>query len=163
MQRILMNFLLNGKPTHIETEMDRTLLDVLRLDLGLTGTKKGCDDEGLCGGCTVLIDGKARRACRTPVVNIAAKRVDTIEGLALSTGLHPLQQAFIDHGAVQCGYCTPGLLMSAKALLDSNTDPTREEIIHAIHGTLCRCTGYIKIIDAISAAALCSGAMLHFH
>ena len=153
MEQTPLQFELNGISITIEVDLERNALDVLRSDLGLTGTKKGCDEEGLCGGCTIIIDGKARRACRTPIASLSGKRVYTIEGVALSDALHPIQQAFIDYGAVQCGYCTPGMILSAKALLDRNPDPSREEIIHAIQGNLCRCTGYAKIITAISAAA----------
>jgi CO/xanthine dehydrogenase Mo-binding subunit/aerobic-type carbon monoxide dehydrogenase small subunit (CoxS/CutS family) len=153
MSRVRVSFELNGIETAVESEANRTLLDVLRNDLGLTGTKKGCDAEGRCGGCTVIIDGKAKRACRTSIEDVRQKRVFSIEGVALCDALHPLQQAFIDCGAVQCGYCTPGMILSAKALLDSNPNPSRAEILHAIQGNLCRCTGYTKIIDAIARAA----------
>ena len=146
---VSIKFELNGVHTTHETQPDRPLLDVLRDDLNLTGTKKGCDYEGLCGTCTVIIDGKARRACRTPISKISGKRVFTIEGLSLGEDIHAIQQAFIDHGSVQCGYCTPGMIMSTKALLDHNPTPTRDQINHAIQGNLCRCTGYKKIVAAI--------------
>ena len=147
------DFNLNGIQTNFKADPKRTLLEVLREDLGLTGTKQGCDNEGLCGSCTVIIDGKARRACRTSIGEVCGRRIITIEGVATAAILHPIQQAFIDCGAVQCGFCTPGMILAAKALLDSNPNPTRAEIRHAIQGNLCRCTGYAKIIDAIDQAA----------
>jgi carbon-monoxide dehydrogenase small subunit len=133
-------------------EPQRTLLEVLRDTLGLTGTKKGCD-EGECGSCTVLIDGEAVLSCLLLAVEAQGKRITTIEGLAKDGQLHPLQQAFIDHGAIQCGFCTPGLILSAKALLDRNARPTEAEVREAIAGNLCRCTGYVKIVEAIQAAS----------
>ena len=129
-----------------------TLLDVLREQLGLTGTKNGCD-AGDCGACTVIMDGKAILSCLTPVLQAAGKEIITVEGLAQEGKLHPLQEAFIECGAVQCGFCTPGMLLSAKALLDQNPSPTQEEVKVAISGNLCRCTGYKKIIDAIMLAS----------
>ena len=133
-------------------EPHRTLLEVLRDTLGLTGTKKGCD-EGECGSCTVIIDGEAVLSCLLLAVEAQGKRITTIEGLAKDGQLHPLQQAFIDHGAIQCGFCTPGLILSAKALLDRNPKPTEVEVREAIAGNLCRCTGYVKIVEAIQAAS----------
>ncbi len=147
------HFELNGEQTFLEAHPGRNLLDALREDLGFTGTKKGCDNEGLCGTCTIIINGKARRACRTSVSDISGKRIMTIEGLSSGEQIHPIQKSFIDHGAVQCGFCTPGMIMSAKALLDANSNPTRHEIIQAIQGNYCRCTGYSKIITAILDAA----------
>jgi len=129
-----------------------TLLDVLREQLGLTGTKKGCD-AGDCGACTVVMDGKAILSCLTPVLQAAGKEIVTVEGLAQEGKLHPLQETFIECGAVQCGFCTPGMLLSAKALLEQNPSPTQEETKVAIAGNLCRCTGYKKIIDAIILAS----------
>ena len=136
----------------IETHPNRTLLDVLRSDLGLTGTKYGCG-VGRCGACTVIIDGRARCACLTLIGQADGARVKTVEGLAAGDKLHPLQDSFIESHALQCGYCTPGMLMSAKALLDKNPAPSEEEIKVAISGNLCRCTGYVQIISAIKRVA----------
>lgn len=146
-------FVLNGRPVAVTAPPGCRLLHALREDLGLTGTKQGCDCEGECGACTVLLDGEAVRSCLLPLEKVAGRRVTTIEGLAEDGRLHPLQQAFIDHGAVQCGFCTPGMLLSAAALLARNPDPAREEIMAALEGNLCRCTGYHKIIRAVQAAA----------
>jgi len=125
---------------------------VLRDQLGLTGTKYACG-TGDCGACTVLVDGKPVFSCLTLAVTAKGKNILTVEGLAEGTTLHPIQQAFIDHGAVQCGFCTPGMILSAKALLDENLNPARDEIKTALAGNLCRCTGYVKIVDAVLAAA----------
>jgi len=127
----------------------RTLLEVLRNDLGLTGTKEGCG-EGVCGACTVLLDGKAVNSCLIMAVEVNGREILTIEGLAKGGDLHPLQQSFIDHWAIQCGFCTPGMILSAKALLDKNPHPNEDEIRRALAGNLCRCTGYAKIVKAIS-------------
>ena len=127
----------------------RTLLEVLRNDLGLTGTKEGCG-EGVCGACTVLLDGKAVHSCLIMAVEINGREILTIEGLAKGGDLHPLQQSFIDHWAIQCGFCTPGMILSAKALLDKNPHANESEIRRALAGNLCRCTGYAKIVKAIS-------------
>jgi carbon-monoxide dehydrogenase small subunit len=126
------------------------LIDVLREDLGLTGTKEGCS-IGVCGACTVLLDGEMISACLALTVNAHRREVTTIEGLALGERLHPLQQAFIEHGGFQCGICTPGQIMAAKALLDQNPNPSREEVVEWMTGNLCRCTGYYKIIESIMA------------
>ncbi len=147
------SFQLNGRPTTVAGDPARPLLDVLRLDLGLTGTKQGCDHEGECGGCTVLLDGVAVRSCLTPVAKAARRDVMTIEGLGESGVLHPLQQAFVELGAVQCGYCAPGMLLTAKALLDREPAPTRRQILEALAGNLCRCTGYLRIVQAVELAA----------
>jgi aldehyde oxidoreductase len=147
------SFVLNGQAVTVRVERGRRLLHVLREDLGLTGTKQGCDCEGECGACTVLLDGEAVRSCLLPVQKVAGRRVLTIEGLAEPGRLHPLQQAFIDHGAVQCGFCTSGMILSAAALLAREPDPSREQIMAALEGNLCRCTGYAKIIRAVQAAA----------
>ncbi len=129
-----------------------TLLRLLRDKLGLTGTKEGCG-IGECGACTVLLDGMPVNSCLVMGPKVEGKRVETVEGIGTRDSLHPLQQAFIDHGAVQCGFCTPGVLMSSKALLDRNPTPTREEVRDAITGHLCRCTGYHQIIEAVEEAS----------
>ena len=148
-----MEFTLNGEKVNVEVESTWTLLYLLREKLELTGTKLGCG-YGECGACTVIMDGQAVNACLVPVLEAEGMNVTTIEGLAQSDGqLHPLQKAFIDHGAVQCGFCTPGMIMSAKALLDEKQSPTDEEIKESMAGNLCRCTGYVKIIEAVKAAA----------
>ena len=139
---------LNGTWREVETRPDRILLDLLREDLGLTGTKKGCE-EGECGACTVIMDGKAVLSCLIPAVKADGAEILTVEGMARESGLHPLQQAFWEEGAVQCGYCTPGMLLSAKALLDENPEPSVEDVKIGISGNLCRCTGYAKIVRAI--------------
>jgi len=141
---------INGKSYVLLIEPHRTLLDVIREEAGLTGTKKGCD-SGDCGACTVLMDGKAVNSCLILAVEADGKEVGTIEGMARGGILHPLQQAFIDHGAVQCGYCTPGMIMTAKELLDNNPTPTEQEVKEALAGSICRCTGYKKIVDAVVA------------
>ena len=143
---------INEKLYEVEIQPWRTLLEVLRDQLGLFGTKKSCD-EGHCGACTVLVDGKAVNSCLVLAVEADGKDILTIEGLAKKGQLHPLQEAFVQYGAIQCGYCTPGMILSAKALLDENPHPTEEEICTAIAGNLCRCTGYSKIIQAIKACA----------
>ena len=149
-QIIMLN--VNDEFYEVAVEPHRTLLEVLRDTLGLTGTKKGCD-EGECSACTVLIDGEAVLSCLLLAVESQGKRITTIEGLAKDGQLHPLQQAFIDHGAIQCGFCTPGVILSAKALLDRNPKPTEVEVREAIAGNLCRCTGYAQIVQAIQMAA----------
>jgi aerobic-type carbon monoxide dehydrogenase small subunit (CoxS/CutS family) len=142
----------NGQQVNIEVEADELLVDVLRDRLGLTGTKIGCN-EGECGACTVIMDGEAVLSCLIPALRAEGRQLLTIEGLSDGQALHPLQQAFVEHGAVQCGYCIPGFVLSAKALLDRNREPNRTEIKEAIAGNLCRCTGYVKIIEAIEAVA----------
>ncbi len=146
------SFTLNGKPVSVDVNPGETLAEVLRERLGLVGTKIGCE-EGECGACTVIVDGKAVTSCIYPAMKVQGAVVETVEGLSREGRLHPLQEAFIEHFASQCGYCTPGFLMSAKALLDRNPHPTEEEILEAIEGNLCRCTGYYQIIEAIKAAA----------
>jgi carbon-monoxide dehydrogenase small subunit len=142
----------NGVWREVETRPDRILLDLLREELGLTGTKKGCE-AGECGACTVLMNGRAILSCLTPALKADGAEILTIEGLAEEGNLHPLQQAFLEKGAVQCGYCTPGMVLAAKALLDANPTPSVEEVKRAISGNLCRCTGYTKIIQAVRLAA----------
>ena len=152
----LLEFTLNGAPVQIEVEQDRPLLWVLRTELDLTGTKYGCG-SGFCGSCTVMIDGSATRSCVTAVGDIAGKDVTTIEGLARGDDLHPLQKAFIEHGGFQCGYCTPGMLMSAASLLNENPDPSREEIVRGMERNLCRCGAHQRIVAAIEDASRHSG------
>lgn len=152
MNKVMLQINVNGKDYEIHIDPDMTLVDVLREKLGLTGTKKGCN-SGECGACTVLLDGEPVASCVLPALKAQGKTIVTVEGLGEAKELHPLQKAFLAKGAVQCGFCTPGMLMSAKALLDKNLNPTPQEIKVAISGNLCRCTGYRKIIDAVSAAA----------
>lgn len=147
-----LKFILNGKTVEVEAADNARLLDVLRDTLGLTGTKEGCG-VGECGACTVIVDGDAVDSCLYPALRANGKSVTTIEGLAHDGRLDRLQQAVLDHHALQCGFCTPGFIMSAKALLDKNPHPTREEVKVAIAGNLCRCTGYEQLIEAILDAA----------
>lgn len=142
----------NGKPVSLEVKPYARLLDVLREDLGLTGTKEGCG-VGECGACTVIVDGETVNTCLTLAASMDGKHITTIEGLMENEKLHPIQEAFIKHNALQCGFCTPGLIMSAKALLDSNPNPSTEQIKVAISGNLCRCTGYEQVVDAIKEVA----------
>jgi carbon-monoxide dehydrogenase small subunit len=147
------SFILNGEPVRVEIEPYLFLLQLLRDGFGLTGAKEGCG-MGDCGACTVLVDGKAINSCIFPAVEVEGRKITTIEGLADEQGnLHPLQKAFVENGAIQCGYCTPGMVLSAKALLDENPNPTEEEIQRGIAGNLCRCTGYLSIVRAIKAAS----------
>jgi len=151
MKRIV-RFRVNGEQTTVHMEPTKTLLDVLREDLFLTGTKRGCD-SGECGACTVILNGQAVHSCLILAAELDGKDVLTIEGLSKDRKeLHPLQKAFIEKGAVQCGFCTPGLIMTAKALLDENPNPTEEEVRYGVSGNLCRCTGYSKIVEAILTA-----------
>ena len=147
---IKIQFTLNKTRIEVEVPPHWTLLRLLREKLGLTGTKEGCG-IGECGACTVLLDGTPVNACLVLAPKVEGRAVETIEGLGNRESLHPLQKAFIDHGAIQCGFCTPGVLISAKALLEKNPSPTREDIKEAISGHLCRCTGYQQIIEAIEA------------
>jgi len=147
---------LNGKPVRLETDDRRTLLWVLRTDLGLTGTKYGCG-VGLCGSCTVVVDGKAVRSCRTALADVEGRQVTTIEGLARGGALHPLQQAFIDRGGFQCGYCTPGMIMNAYGLLQADPHPSREKVLDAMEGNICRCSAYKRILEAIESVARTEG------
>jgi carbon-monoxide dehydrogenase small subunit len=151
MARVALRLTINGEAHDVLVEPGRTLLDVLRADLGLTGTKENCLDAE-CGVCTVLLDGLAVNACILLAVQCRDRAVVTIEGLAAGGELHPLQRAFIDHGAVQCGYCIPGMILAAKACLDETPDPGEAEVREALAGNLCRCTGYQKIVEAVLAA-----------
>jgi aerobic-type carbon monoxide dehydrogenase small subunit (CoxS/CutS family) len=145
-------FTLNGKPVRLDTAGDRPLLWVLRADLGLTGTKFGCG-EGHCGCCTVLVDGKAVRSCNVFAADVRGKKVVTIEGLAADGQLHPLQKAFMAHDALQCGFCTPGMILTAFGLLQTHPQPTRQQIIDGMNQNLCRCGAHVRIVQAIQAAA----------
>ncbi len=142
----------NGQPVEALVEPNSTLVQFLREDLGLTGTKHGCG-LGDCGACTVILDGQPVNSCLVLAISANGREVLTIEGLAEDGKLHPVQQAFVDKGSIQCGFCSPGMILSAKALLDTNPDPTEQEIRMAISGNLCRCTGYQKIVEAIGEAA----------
>jgi aerobic-type carbon monoxide dehydrogenase small subunit (CoxS/CutS family) len=145
-------FLCNGEPAEVAFAPHKTLLEVLREDMGLTGTKHGCE-LGECGTCAVLVDGKPVLSCLVLGLECEGRSVETVEGMAGPAGLHPLQKAFADLGAAQCGYCTPGFLLTARALLDENPKPSRKQIQEALAGNLCRCTGYIKIFEAVELAA----------
>jgi aerobic carbon-monoxide dehydrogenase small subunit len=145
-------FHLNGRSASLEAEPGRPLLHVLRQDLGLKGVKEGCG-MGECGACTVILDGEAVLSCLVPIARVQGRSITTIEGLETEEGLHPLQKAFIEKGAVQCGFCTPGMILSAKAALDENPSLSEQEIREAISGNLCRCTGYEKIVEAIQSVA----------
>ena len=149
---VQVEFTLNGEAAEVSFAPYKTLLEVLREELGLTGTKHGCE-LGECGACAVLVDGEPKLSCLVLAVECAGKSVETVEGLASGAQLHPLQAAFADLGAAQCGYCTPGILMTAKALLEREKSPSRERIKEAISGNLCRCTGYQQIFEAIEEAA----------
>lgn len=138
----------NGERYQLSVKTNRTLLEVLREELGLTGSKKGCD-RGDCGACTVLVDGRAVNACLVLAIEAQGREIVTIEGLSKDGALHPIQEAFVKHGALQCGFCTPGMVMAAKALLDANPNPSEEEIREALSGNLCRCTGYTRIVQAV--------------
>ena len=146
-------FRLNGQPVSLETEGDRNLLWVLRTDYELMGTKYGCG-ANLCGSCTVIIDGEAARSCNYPIRDVQGKEVLTIEGLADNGNLHPLQEEFSERGALQCGYCTPGMIMNAYGLLLNNPRPSRDEIVSGMEDNLCRCSAYKRIIEAIEAASM---------
>jgi carbon-monoxide dehydrogenase small subunit len=150
--RQLITLNVNGEDREVAVEVHHTLLEVLREDLELTGTKHGCE-LGECGACAVLVDGEPFLACLALPIELAGRKILTVEGMAASGRLHPLQQAFAELGAAQCGYCTPGILLTAKALLDGNLDATRQEIREALAGNLCRCTGYTKILESVELAA----------
>jgi aerobic-type carbon monoxide dehydrogenase small subunit (CoxS/CutS family) len=151
-QFLPVSFTLNGRLQELEVEPHELLLDVVRERLGLTGAKRSCDVQ-VCGACTLLVDGRPVSACTTLAFEVRGRSVLTIEGLAENGKLHPLQQAFIDHGGFQCGFCTPGMILAAKALLDETPQPSEAELKHFMHGNICRCTGYKKIIESIMAAA----------
>ena len=151
-----MTFNVNREQYTVRVDIRRTLLEVLRVTLGLTGTKEMCN-KGDCGGCTVIMDGRPILSCLTLAIEAQSKKITTIEGLADGYTLHPLQQAFVDAGAIQCGYCTPGFIMSAKALLDRHPHPTEDEIKEGIANNICRCTGYVQIVEAIQAASKALG------
>jgi len=157
---MILRFRLNGRSVEVDVPPGRRLLDLLREDLGLTGTKEGCG-EGECGACTVLVDGKPRLSCLTLAIQVEGKEVLTVEGLAQSGKLHPLQEAFIETAGVQCGFCTPGFLMSAYALLLENPSPTKAEVREWLSGNLCRCTGYEQIVAAVLRAAEKMGGGKH--
>jgi aerobic-type carbon monoxide dehydrogenase small subunit (CoxS/CutS family) len=151
--KVVLTLQVNGEEHHVVVAAHRTLLEVLREDLNLTGTKHGCE-LGECGTCTVLVDGEPVLSCLALPVECQGRRITTIEGMAEGGRLHPLQQAFAELGAAQCGYCTPGILLTAQALLAERPMPTRDEVRQALSGNLCRCTGYTKILDAVELAAL---------
>jgi carbon-monoxide dehydrogenase small subunit len=157
---VTVRFSVNGAETSVTTEPERRLLDVLREELGLTGTKYGCG-EGQCGACLVVLDGEPTRSCLLPVTAADGKTVTTIEGLARGDGLHPVQEAFIEEGAMQCGYCTSGMILAAVALLERKADPTDEQIVTGMDGYLCRCNGYVKIVNAVRRAAETMRAARH--
>lgn len=146
------NLEVNGERVQVTVEPHWTLLQVLRQTLHLTGTRSACE-MGECGACTVILDGRAVNACLVLAVEVEGSSILTIEGLAKNGRLHPVQQAFVDHGAIQCGFCTPGMVMAAKAFLDKNASPTEDEVRRGLAGNICRCTGYAKIIEAVLAAS----------
>lgn len=148
-----LRFVLNGESVEIEVRPDRRVVDLLREDCGLTGTKECCG-SGECGGCTILVDGDCRLSCLMLAAQLHGRDVVTIEGLSRNGRLHAVQEAFIEHGAVQCGFCTPGMVLAAVSLLARQPRPSREQIREGLSGNICRCTGYVKIVDAVEAAAL---------
>ncbi len=151
-ERVLLGLDVNGERSELLVPVHKTLLEVLREDMGLTGTKHGCE-LGECGTCTVLIDGRPELSCLVLPIRVEGRAITTIEGMARGSELHPLQRAFAELGAAQCGYCTPGILLAARSLLESNAKPSRDEIREALAGNLCRCTGYVKILQAVELAA----------
>src|SRR5205814_3191634 len=151
-ERVVLALDVNGESRELLIPVHKTLLEVLREDMGLTGTKHGCE-LGECGTCTVLVDGRPELSCLLLPIQVEARAITTIEGMASGSELHPLQQTFAELGAAQCGYCTPGILLAARSLLDTNPKPTRDEIREALAGNLCRCTGYVKILQAVELAA----------
>jgi len=152
MKKRVLTLKVNGEPHTLETYPNRTLLEVLREELSLTGAKEGCG-EGACGSCTVLLDGYPARSCITLAVDAEGREITTIEGLAEDGKLHPLQEAFVDHHAIQCGFCSSGMILTAKGFLDNNPHPTEDQIKLALSGNVCRCTGYTKIIEAVKSVA----------
>lgn len=152
MGKEILKFKLNGEEVEVLVSPDDMLLDILRDTFNFIGTKKGCG-KGECGACTVIMNGNAVNSCMVPAMKAMDKEIQTIEGIGTPENLHPLQETFIEKGAIQCGFCTPGMIMSSKALLDKNLSPTRDEIKEAISGNICRCTGYVKIEEAILSAA----------
>jgi len=153
MEKQIIQLTVNGEEYEAVVAPNQTLLEVLRDDLYLTGTKEGCG-EGACGTCTVLLDGKPVRSCLTLAVEVQGSEITTIEGLASMGELQPIQRAFVEHGAIQCGFCAPGMILTAKALLDENPSPTEQEVRQAISGNVCRCTGYAKIVEAMLKAEM---------
>ncbi len=151
-ERVVLQLDVNGERAQLLLPVHKTLLEVLREDMGLTGTKHGCE-LGECGTCTVLVDGRPELSCLLLPVQLEGRAITTVEGMASGSDLHPLQQAFAELGAAQCGYCTPGMLLSARSLLEANPKPSRDQIREALAGNLCRCTGYSKILDAVALAA----------
>ncbi|HUE69068.1 MAG TPA: (2Fe-2S)-binding protein [Candidatus Acidoferrum sp.] len=151
-ERVILQMNVNGETRELLVPVHKTLLEVLREDMQLTGTKHGCE-LGECGTCTVLIDGKPHLSCLALPIQVQGRSITTIEGMADGSNLHPLQTAFAELGAAQCGYCSPGILLTSRSLLEENPEPTRDEIREALAGNLCRCTGYIKILDAVELAA----------
>ncbi|MGN5476526.1 (2Fe-2S)-binding protein [Cupriavidus basilensis] len=152
MNKITIDVTVNGEAHAVEVPARRMLSDLLRDDLNLTGTKRGCE-TGICGACTVLVDGEAVKSCLMLAAQVRGRHVMTVEGLAADGELHPLQQCFMECGGLQCGYCTPGFLMTSCALLANNPNPTEEEVRHGLNGNLCRCTGYVGIVESILSAA----------
>ncbi len=151
-ERVVLTLNVNGETTQLLVPVHKTLLEVLREDMQLTGTKHGCE-LGECGTCTVLVDGRPQLSCLLLPIQIEGRAITTVEGMASASELHPLQTAFAELGAAQCGYCTPGILLSARSLLEENPRPSRDEIKEALAGNLCRCTGYTKILEAVELAA----------
>ena len=149
---MIVEFCLNGKPVSLETAPDRRVVDLLREELGLTGTKECCG-SGECGACTILVDGESRLSCLMLAAQLTGRSVTTIEGVASEAGMHTVQRAFVEQGAVQCGFCTPGMILATLDLLRRIPNPTREEVRRELSGNLCRCTGYQKIVDAVMVAA----------
>lgn len=152
MERLSLTLRVNGREENLEVPYQKTLLEVVREDLGLTGAKEGCED-GSCGTCTVLLDGHAVRSCLLLAAEAQGHEITTIEGLSDGQRLHPVQEAFVNGGGIQCGFCTPGMILAAKALLDTSPSPTEGEVREAISGNLCRCSGYAKIVESVLAAA----------